>query len=101
MLSLDPEQLTPKQRAMVALWEEHLRAEMQDKDAHASCDAIVANPYVNHVAVLTGGVGRRQLENYYSRHFIPRHPPGSSQGHNYDRREYRWRPYDCRLHQRR
>jgi carboxymethylenebutenolidase len=75
MFSLDLEELTPNQRAMVALWEEHLKAEMQDKDAHASCDTMVANPYVNHIAVLTGGVGRRQLENYYSRYFIPGQPP--------------------------
>ena len=75
MFSLDLEELTPKQRAMVELWEEHLKAEMQDKDAHASCDTMAADPYVNHVAVLTGGFGRRQLENYYSRYFIPGQPP--------------------------
>ena len=75
MFPLDLEKLTPEQQAMVALWEAHLKAELQDKDAHASCNTMVANPYVNHVAVLTGGVGRRQLENYYSRYFIPGQPP--------------------------
>ena len=73
--SLDLEKLTPDQRAMVELWEEHLKAEFQDKDARASCDTMVANPYVNHVPVLTGGVGRRQLEHYYRRYFIPGQPP--------------------------
>ena len=33
MFSLDLEKLTPEQRAMVELWEEHLKAEFQDKDA--------------------------------------------------------------------
>jgi hypothetical protein len=61
MFTLDLDKLTSEQRSMVALWEAHLKAEMQDKDAHASCDTMVANPCVNHVAVLTGGVGRRQL----------------------------------------
>jgi carboxymethylenebutenolidase len=75
MFSLDLEKLMPEQRSMVDLWEAHLKAEFQDKDAHASCDTMVANPYVNHVPVLTGGVGRRQLENYYSRYFIPGQPP--------------------------
>jgi carboxymethylenebutenolidase len=75
MFQLDLEQITPEQRAMVALWEEHLKAELQDKDAHASCGTMVDDPYVNHVAVLTGGVGRRQLENYYSKYFIPGQPP--------------------------
>ena len=74
MFALDLDELTPEQRSMVALWEAHLKAELQDKDAHASCDTMVANPYVNHVAVLTGGLGRRQLENYYSRYFIPGQP---------------------------
>jgi carboxymethylenebutenolidase len=75
MFSLDLDQLTPEQRAMVALWEAHQKAEFQDKDANASCGTMVANPYVNHVAVLTGGSGRRQLENYYRRYFIPGQPP--------------------------
>jgi carboxymethylenebutenolidase len=74
MFPLDVEKLTPEQRAMVALWEEHLKAEFQDKDARASCDTMVAHPYVNHVPVLTGGVGRRQLEHFYGRYFIPGMP---------------------------
>jgi carboxymethylenebutenolidase len=73
--SLDLEKLTPDQRAMVELWEEHLKAEFQDKDARASCDTMVAHPYVNHVPVLSGGVGRRQLEHFYGRYFIPSMPP--------------------------
>jgi carboxymethylenebutenolidase len=72
---LDLHELTPQQRAMVALWEDHLKAEFQDKDARASCDTMVANPYVNHVPVLTGGVGRAQLEHFYGRYFIPGQPP--------------------------
>jgi carboxymethylenebutenolidase len=67
--------LTPEQRSMVALWDLHQKGEFQDRDARASCDTMVANPYVNHVAVMTGGVGRRQLENYYSKYFIPGQPP--------------------------
>jgi carboxymethylenebutenolidase len=74
-LAPDWDKLTPEQRAMAALWEEHMKAEFQSKDAHASCDTMVDNPYVNHAPVLTGGVGRRQLENYYSRYFIPGQPP--------------------------
>src|SRR5207244_10892777 len=71
MFPLDLEKLTPEQRAMVDLWERHLRAEFEDKDARASCDTMVAYPYVNHVPVLTGGVGRPQLEHFYGRYFIP------------------------------
>jgi hypothetical protein len=74
MFPLDLDKLTPEQRAMVDLWEAHLKAEFQDKDARASCDTMVARPYVNHVPVLTGGVGRRQLEHFYGRYFIPGMP---------------------------
>jgi carboxymethylenebutenolidase len=65
---LDLSRLTPEQRAMVDLWEEHLKAEFQDRDARASCDTMVSTPYVNHVPVLTGGVGRRQLEHFYGKY---------------------------------
>src|SRR5262249_5064148 len=75
MFSLNLEQLTPAQRAMVALWEQHLQAEFQDRDARASCHTMVASPHVNHVPVMTGGVGRRQLEHFYGKYFIPGMPP--------------------------
>ena len=74
----DPEsgdRLTPAQKAMQALWEEHLAAEFQAKNAHASCDTMVEKPYVNHVPVMTGGVGREQLEHFYATYFIPQMPP--------------------------
>jgi carboxymethylenebutenolidase len=74
MFKVDQNKLTDEQRAMVDLWEEHLKAEFQDRDACASCDTMVAHPYVNHVPVLTGGVGRRQLEHFYGRYFIPGMP---------------------------
>lgn len=74
MFPLDLERLSPEQRAMVALWEEHLKAEFHDRDARASCDTMVPNPYVNHVPVMTGGVGRKQLEHFYGRYFIPTMP---------------------------
>ena len=33
------------------------------------------NAYVNHVPTLTGGVGKPQLYNFYSKHFITQMPP--------------------------
>jgi carboxymethylenebutenolidase len=75
MFPLDPPNPTPHQQALLDLWEHHLRAEFQDKDARASCDTMVAHPYVNHVPVLTGGVGRPQLEHFYGKYFIPGMPP--------------------------
>lgn len=75
MSSPEEQGLTNRQAAMQALWEEHLAAEFQAKDAHASCDTMTESPYVNHVPVMTGGVGRDQLEHFYATYFIPKMPP--------------------------
>src|SRR2546428_9180637 len=39
---------------------------------------MVAGAYVNHVPVLTGGVGHDQLREFYSQRFIPQMPPDTS-----------------------
>ena len=36
---------------------------------------MVPDAYVNHIPVLTGGVGREELKVFYSKHFIPKMPP--------------------------
>ena len=75
MFALDLTKLTAEQRALVEVWEGHLKAEFTDRDARASCETMVARPYVNHVPVLTGGAGRPQLEHFYGQYFIPGQPP--------------------------
>lgn len=74
MFHVEVDRLSPEQQGMLALWEKHLKAEFEDKDARASCDTMVATPFVNHVPVLTGGRGRRQLEHFYGKYFIPSMP---------------------------
>lgn len=39
---------------------------------------MVENAYVNHIPVLTGGVGLDQLREFYSRRFIPQMPPDTA-----------------------
>ncbi len=39
---------------------------------------MVADAYVNHVPVMTGGVGHDQLREFYSQRFIPQMPPDTS-----------------------
>jgi carboxymethylenebutenolidase len=39
---------------------------------------MVEDAYVNHVPVLTGGVGRDELREFYSKRFIPQMPPDTS-----------------------
>jgi carboxymethylenebutenolidase len=66
--------LTPAQQSLNDLWDEHVRDEFATKDAAAALDTMVPDAYVNHVPVLTGGVGRDQLMEFYSKHFIPNMP---------------------------
>src|SRR3974377_1140793 len=67
--------LTPNQQLLNYLWEEQLRQEFNTRDPPATIDTMVPDAYVNHVPVLTGGLGRNQLREFYSRHFIPKMPP--------------------------
>lgn len=67
--------LTPAQQRLNDLWEEHLRHEFETRDTDATLATMVAAAYVNHVPVMTGGVGREALQRFYSTHFIPRMPP--------------------------
>lgn len=52
------------------LWDEHVHNEFQAKNTSATLDTMLPDAYVNHVPVLTGGVGRAQLHDFYSKHFI-------------------------------
>lgn len=53
----------------------HCAQEFTAKDAAATMATMVAEPYVNHVPVLTGGVGKAQLLHFYATKFIPCNPP--------------------------
>jgi carboxymethylenebutenolidase len=67
--------LTPAQQTLNDLWEEHLRNEFATQDTKATLETMVPDAYVNHIPVLTGGVGHEQLREFYARHFISRMPP--------------------------
>lgn len=69
--------LTAEQQFLNDLWEEHLRHEFNTHDTSATLDTMVPDAYVNHIPVLTGGVGHQQLREFYSRHFIPKMPPNT------------------------
>src|SRR2546423_3961964 len=50
-------------------------SKFQSKNAEAALNTMVDRPSVNHVPVMTGGVGRKQLIHFYNRYFIPQMPP--------------------------
>ena len=57
-----------------ALWEQHTTYEFGVRDVDATMRTMVAEPYVNHIPVMTGGVGGRDLARFYAHHFIPKCP---------------------------
>jgi carboxymethylenebutenolidase len=66
---------TTEQERLNGIWEEHVRDEFVTRDTDATLRTMVPDAYVNHVPVMTGGVGREELREFYSRHFIPKMPP--------------------------
>ena len=73
--SVSGSQLSPEQQAIEKLWEAHLASEFKTKSAEAAINTMVERPSVNHVPVMTGGVGRKQLTHFYGNYFIPQMPP--------------------------
>jgi carboxymethylenebutenolidase len=63
---------------LAELWDEHVRYEFATRDTEDTLRTMAEDAYVNHVPVLTGGVGRDQLREFYSRRFIPQMPPDTS-----------------------
>lgn len=57
-----------------ALWEQHLACEFTLRDADANMKTMVAEPYVNHIPTMTGGVGHELLKRFYKYHFIHKSP---------------------------
>jgi carboxymethylenebutenolidase len=57
------------------LWEEHTAHEFSTRDTERTLATMVDDAYVNHVPVITGGHGKRELRAFYSTDFIPKMPP--------------------------
>ena len=63
---------------LVQLWEEHTKQEFSTRDTEATLATMVEDAYVNHVPVMTGGYGKHELRQFYSRDFIPSMPPDTA-----------------------
>lgn len=59
---------------LAALWEQHTACEFITRDVGATMATMVAEPLVNHVPTMTGGVGQAEVARFYRDHFIPRMP---------------------------
>ena len=70
--------LATAQKSLSDRWDEHVKYEFATRDTEDTLKTMVADAYVNHVPVLTGGVGHDQLRDFYSQRFIPQMPPDTS-----------------------
>jgi carboxymethylenebutenolidase len=75
MRSQEGNTLTLDQQAMSDLWDEHMRSEFESQSVEDTLETMVDDPYVNHVPVLTGGVGLDEVRKFYAEHLIPKQPP--------------------------
>ena len=57
-----------------AVFDDHVAAEFVDMDLDATMATMTYDPYVNHVPVMTGGVGADGVRSFYGRHFIGKWP---------------------------
>src|SRR5437660_8377804 len=67
--------LSAAQEVLLKLWEEHVRHEFTTHHTENTLATMVEDAYVNHIPVLTGGVGKKELREFYSKRFIPQMPP--------------------------
>ena len=66
------------QKLLSDRWDEHVKYEFATRDTEDTLMTMVPDAYVNHVPVMTGGVGQDQLREFYSKRFIPQMPPDTS-----------------------
>src|SRR5438045_5218184 len=67
--------LTAAQETLRQPWEEPMRHEFATNKTEDTLATMVEDAYVNHIPVLTGGVGKDELREFYSKRFIPQMPP--------------------------
>src|ERR1700740_448743 len=66
---------TSEQQRLGRLWEDHVRYEFSTRNTEDTLATMVEDAYVNHIPVLTAGVGRNELGEFYSTRFIQQMPP--------------------------
>jgi carboxymethylenebutenolidase len=59
---------------IAGVFDDHVAAEFVDMDLDATMATMTEAPYVNHVPVMTGGVGFEGVRQFYGDHFIGRWP---------------------------
>ncbi|KIY70017.1 hypothetical protein CYLTODRAFT_348516 [Cylindrobasidium torrendii FP15055 ss-10] len=60
------------------IWDEHAYFEFEIRSVARTMGTMVAEPYVNHIPTMTGGIGRKALTEFYRDHFIFVNPPDTT-----------------------
>ena len=76
--------LTAAQQALSDLFEKHVKAEM-DGDLETTMDTMTDNPHLTNVALVTGGVGRKGVRDFYANHLVGKFFPPDVQMVNVSR----------------
>jgi carboxymethylenebutenolidase len=66
------------QQTLSQRWDDHVKYEFATRNTDDTIETMVADAYVNHVPVMTGGVGHEELREFYSTRFIPQMPPDTA-----------------------
>jgi len=61
-------------RDIASVFDDHVAAEFVDMDLDATMATMTEDPYVNHVPVMTGGIGFEGVRQFYGDHFIGKWP---------------------------
>jgi carboxymethylenebutenolidase len=70
--------LASAQQVLSSRWDDHVKCEFTTCNTDHTLETMVADAYVNHVPVMTGGVGHEELREFYSKRFIPQMPPDTA-----------------------
>jgi carboxymethylenebutenolidase len=63
-----------RQGDLAEVLDDHLAAEFDTLDLDAAMATMTGDPYLNHVPVMTGGIGREQVRQFYGEVFIGHWP---------------------------
>ena len=66
------------QQTLSQRWDDHVKYEFATRNTDDTLETMVPDAYVNHVPVMTGGVGHEELREFYSKRFIPQMPPDTA-----------------------
>ena len=70
--------LAGAQQTLSTKWDDHVKYEFATRNTNDTLETMVPDAYVNHVPVMTGGVGHDELRDFYSQRFIPQMPPDTA-----------------------